>query len=281
MPFPRRPAESSPAAPRYTELPPGPALEPWVACYWSIRAADAAAVTHRVLPDGCADLIVGVPDHPEPVIVGTMLRALVVPLGGPVDMFGVRFRPGGALPFVGTRLDELTDRRVALHELWGPGAEAFGESLAPALMETRAALAERMLAHRLHSRPRRREADEVLTARAVAFYRRARGGVGVREVSAALGIGERRLERLFERYVGVGPRTLGRVLRFRRALREIERARVARTPPSWPAIAFAAGYADQPHLIREFKALAGLTPARYAAERRIVGLVQDQRDEGA
>jgi AraC-like DNA-binding protein len=39
-------------------------------------------------------------------------------------------------------------------------------------------------------------------------------------------------------------------------------------------LAFAAGYADQSHLIREFKALAGLTPARFVAERRRVGFVQ-------
>jgi len=84
---------------------------------------------------------------------------------------------------------------------------------------------------------------------------------------------ERRLERAFGHAVGLGPKALTRVLRFRHALRAI--GRVGRAPAGWAAVAAAAGYADQSHLIREFKALAGVTPARYAAEHRAVGFVQD------
>ena len=50
--------------------------------------------------------------------------------------------------------------------------------------------------------------------------------------------------------------------------------------PTWSGIAALAGYADQSHLIREFKALAGLTPARWAAERRGVGFVQSDGGTG-
>lgn len=270
-----------PGGPRYVELAPGPELAPWIACYWSIRAADAADVTHRVLPDGCADLIVGVPDHPEPVVVGAMRRAVLVRLRGPVDMFGVRFRPGAALPFLDTRLDGLTDRRIAVDDLWGAGAAPAGALMEPTSLDARAAVVERLLSLRLRSSRGRRHGDQAIAARAVALFRRARGGAGVGDVATALGIGERRLERLFDRYVGLGPRMLGRVLRFRQAVREMERAGDGSAGLSWPAIAFAAGYADQPHMIRDFKALAGVTPVRYAAERRIVGLVQDQPHDPA
>ena len=51
--------------------------------------------------------------------------------------------------------------------------------------------------------------------------------------------------------------------------------------PAWTALAYAAGYADQSHLIREFRALAGVTPARYAAERARVGFVQYAEDGAA
>lgn len=114
--------------------------------------------------------------------------------------------------------------------------------------------------------------------------RRARGGVGVRETAAALGVGERRLERTFDQCVGLSPKFLARVLRFRAAASEIVRQRDRWTDPptrhhlaplSWSALAHAAGYADQPHFNREFRALAGLTPTEYAAERGPVGFVQD------
>jgi AraC-like DNA-binding protein len=84
-------------------------------------------------------------------------------------------------------------------------------------------------------------------------------------------VGERRLQRAFDRSVGLSPKVLGRVLRLRQAVRRLESAG---RPLSWAGVAAAAGYADQAHLIREFRALAGVTPAAYVRERRAVGFVQ-------
>jgi AraC-like DNA-binding protein len=263
---------------RYTELTPSPALAPWVACFWSIRAADAVSLANRVLPDGCADVILGLDDDPQPVVVGAMRTAVVVPFAGRVDLFGVRFHPGGALPFLGVPLGELTDRRVSLDALWGRSAEGLAEALATDQLDVRVARAERALRDRLRHSKRDRERDAALVARAVELLRRARGGVGVREVAAALGVGERRLERSFDRVVGLSPKVLGRVMRLRHAVREIEQWR-GEGPARWTSVAFGAGYADQSHLIREFKSLAGVTPARFAEERRTVGFVQDSARE--
>ena len=62
------------------------------------------------------------------------------------------------------------------------------------------------------------------------------------------------------------------MLRFRQAVGALDRT--AGGPASWAALAARAGYADQAHFIREFRALAGLTPAAYLRERRAVGFVQ-------
>lgn len=95
------------------------------------------------------------------------------------------------------------------------------------------------------------------------------------QLVAALGLLRERSSGRVQYAVGLSPKTLGRALRFRHAVREIERVRAGgRVPVTWTAIAFAAGYADQSHLIREFNELAGVTPARYMAERRDVGFVQ-------
>ena len=69
-----------------------------------IRAANAAGVPNRVLPDGCSDIILGIGDVPGPVAVGTMRTAAIHELSGRVDMLGVRFHPGCGLPFVGIPL---------------------------------------------------------------------------------------------------------------------------------------------------------------------------------
>jgi len=260
-------------APRYVEVPPSPALAPWVECFWSIEAGPIPAAVNRVLPDGCADLIVGVDGGEGAMVVGTMRSALLVPLVGPARLVGVRFHPGAALRIFDTPLAQLTDRRVPLELLWGRAAEALADALERADTAAGASRAERVLAERLGPGISRPAGDEALAERAVALLRRARGSVGVREVAAALGVGERRLQRAFDRSVGLSPKVLGRVLRFRQAIRRLDQARNGRLF-SWASLAAAAGYADQAHLIREFKALAGVTPAAWLRERRAVGFVQ-------
>ncbi|HEU4954872.1 MAG TPA: helix-turn-helix domain-containing protein, partial [Gemmatimonadales bacterium] len=205
---------------------------------------------------------------------GTMRTALVVPLAGPATLFGVRFHPGAALRIFDTPLTELTDRRIPLDALWGSAADQLSTALAQATGPTGTRRAERILAKRLVGAETSPQSDEPLAERAVELFRRARGSIGVRAAAAALGVGERRLQRAFDRSVGLSPKGLARVLRFRRTLRALDEADGGAV--SWARLAARAGYADQPHFIREFRALAGVTPAAYLRERQAVGFVQYQ-----
>ncbi|HKO59189.1 MAG TPA: DUF6597 domain-containing transcriptional factor, partial [Thermoanaerobaculia bacterium] len=90
------------------EVAPSAALRDWVECFWH-RPAEAAG-THRVLPDGCADLLVDVA-RGELSIVGTMTAPIVLE-GRHPELLGVRFRPGRAAALLRTPLHELTDLRV-------------------------------------------------------------------------------------------------------------------------------------------------------------------------
>ena len=73
-----------------------------------------------------------------------------------------------------------------------------------------------------------------------------------------LGVTPRSLHRRCTTAVGYGPKTLERILRFRRA------QLIARRAPalSLAELAMAAGYSDQAHLTRECRRLAGRTPAK-------------------
>ncbi|HWH41062.1 MAG TPA: helix-turn-helix domain-containing protein [Usitatibacter sp.] len=251
------------------ECRPGVALTPWVERYWAIRGSCEEALPNRVLPDGCADVIVDLSAGPHAFAVGPMRSAAVVPLLGAVDLFGVRFRPGAALAFLDAPLQALADREVPLDALCGSLARSLEAVLAEVAPAERMRHAERILHARLDAgHGTTREVETV--ANAIALLRRARGGAGVREVAIALGVGERWLERAFDRHVGYGPKMLARVVRFQHALRLLD----AGTALSWSALAYEAGFADQAHLVREFRALAGLTPGDFAAERRDVGFVQ-------
>jgi AraC-like DNA-binding protein len=75
------------------------------------------------------------------------------------------------------------------------------------------------------------------------------------------GVGQRTLQRLFLHYAGVPPTWV--VRRYR--LLEVAETVRAGGPVSWAEVAADLGYADQAHLITEFRAATGQTPAAYAA----------------
>src|SRR5215831_19219691 len=99
---------------QYTEYPPCEHLRPHVECYWSGLSCDAELTgksPHRVVPDGCIDIVFqfkGLPaERPSALcqnieastVVGTMSRPLIVAAPADICFLGVRFKPGKAHAF--------------------------------------------------------------------------------------------------------------------------------------------------------------------------------------
>jgi AraC-like DNA-binding protein len=231
----------------YRELPPPSPSAPHVACLW-IRDPELRARVHRVMPDACADVVWVQGERLVVAGPATGPALSAVPAGAAA--VGVRFRVGAAGGALGVPARELLDLRVGLEELWGAAGAELAERL-DAAPDRRAALG--LLTAAVAARlPERGELDRIVRAAAV---RVARPGVAVETLGSVVGLGERQLRRRFDDAVGYGPKTLQRVLRFQRFLALAER------DDDLAALAFAAGYADQAHLTRECRRLAGLPPA--------------------
>jgi AraC-like DNA-binding protein len=258
---------------RYAEHRPAAALAPFVECLWTAedegdgRHDAAVAVPESVLPDGCLEWIfhVGSPYRrfvapgkaeiqPASLLVGLITGPLWLAPTGPIATVGVRFRPGGAHPLLRLPLEELTDSAVATPDLFGAAGRALEETIVSAqdLDSARSAL-ERFLTRRLETL----DQDRRLGA-AVSAVLRSGGRAAVFELARLSGWSPRQLEREFRRRVGVPPKTLSRIARFQNAMRLSARAPGA----SWARVAAAAGYADQAHLIRDFRDFSGTTPSR-------------------
>jgi AraC-like DNA-binding protein len=174
---------------------------------------------------------------------------------------GVRFRVGAAGSALGVPAGELLDSTVELEDVWGLPALHLAEQLEEARTPDAAvAILTAAVAKRL---PAPSDLDDLVRAAAL---RAASPRTRVEALGAGLGVGERQLRRRFVDAVGYGPKTLQRVLRFQRflALAEVGDDDLA-------ALAFAAGYADQAHLTRECRRLAGLPPAALLATGAGVG----------
>lgn len=217
-----------------------------VECGWTDEfPAGRPPATVHVLPDGCMDLVwtgaellVAGPDtapHPYRALAG-------------LPMAGLRFAPGRLPGLLGVPADALLDQRVPLAELCPAPARA-----GLALLEHGAPPPEvlSLLAGRLAAAP----AEPAVTA----VLRHARAGHSAADTADALGWTTRSLHRHCRSWFGYGPAVLRRVLRFRDALALLR----AGVPPAEAAAR--AGYADQPHLSREMRALAGRPPRALAA----------------
>ncbi|WP_063798704.1 helix-turn-helix domain-containing protein [Nocardia sp. NRRL S-836] len=195
-----------------------------LACLWT-RTVSSETV-QRVVPDGCTDLM-WTPATGALFVAGPDTRAQLASVA-PGTLYGVRLPPGAFPSVFGVPACEVRDLRVPLAELV-PSARlsSFSEmvsfcaarvSVDPAVAGTAAVL---------------RTSD-------------------VRSAAWDIGLSERQLRRRCLDAFGYPPKVLQRVLRFDHAMR------LAWAGRPFASVAFEAGYADQAHLSREVRALAGV-----------------------
>lgn len=225
---------------RYREQAPPASLAPWVECAWTIDPGPALD-PHRVLPDGCIDLLWSSTQGVH--VIGPMTRALTVSLEPVSRVAGLRFHPGAAPALLGVRAEELLDERVEPSDVLGDDGKRLEEDAAEAASPADAL--RRFAARRASRSPW----PDPLVREAV---RR----IGAGRPLGDLGVSERHLRRRMNAEVGYGPKRLERVLRLRRALARARGDGLA-------AAAYSAGYADQAHFTNDCVVLAGIPPGRF------------------
>lgn len=184
---------------------------------------------------------------------------------GPVviDSFGtasciqIDFTPLGARRFFRMPMTELTDRMVALDDVLGTEGLALRERLANEPdWQQRLDLAECFVEARIAAAGAPR--PEVTWAYGAIL---ASGGrMPVAAIARDIGWSRKHLAGRFTVETGLGPKTFARIVRFNRALTLSQAG-----TDGWAGIAAECGYADQAHMAREFREMAGATPGSWQA----------------
>ncbi|MET8148468.1 helix-turn-helix domain-containing protein [Actinoplanes sp. NPDC049668] len=198
------------------------------------RSTVPPGAVKRILPDGCLDLIW---QDGSVFVAGPDTTAQVGTAQAASRLFALRFAAGTGPGVLGVPADELTDRRVPLDQLCAPAeVRALAEADDPI-----AALAG-------FARRRWRDPDTSMVAVAAG----ARAGRPVGAIADECGLSARHLQRRCRTAFGYGPKTLARILRLQRAVG------LARSGRPFADVSVVAGYADQAHLSRDVRALAGV-----------------------
>ena len=247
------------------ERAPHPSLRGAVLRYAGYEQRAAAPVRRMELPQDRVSVIFNLGDPFE--VDGARHGSFVAPVDDRPALTGfersargvqVDLTPFAARALLGVPLDALGGAlAVGLGDVLGREAGELEERLdaAPG-WEARFALLDAVLLRRLVDAP----PPPPDAARAWMRLQATGGAVRIGALAAELGCSRRHLAARFREHVGVPPKTVARILRFRCALALLRGG-------ADPAVAaFATGYADQPHLNREFRALADATPVTFVQD---------------
>ena len=243
----------NPEFPVYFEVQPPPHLTGTLECLWVMRQGGAPVATHRVLPDGCADILFTAgPGRPTLQLVGPMTRYEDFRISSTQLLVGARFHPGMWVPQIRTSGSLLTDQMPLLEDFWGQRARTLLNRLAEATTPERciSLLAESI----------RNGYAPTPLQRVLAWMRVRHGLVSLDEIAHQAGFSPRQFRRLCLQQTGLSPKLLARIQRFRLALSCV-RANAGRHAH----LAADCGYFDQSHFIAEFQHFSGRTPADFLA----------------
>ncbi|NUP13903.1 MAG: helix-turn-helix transcriptional regulator [Polyangiaceae bacterium] len=234
------------------ERAPTPAdLAPFLDAFWSVRwdLDGRPPYEQEILPYPCVNLSF---DGRRFEVHGPSTQRFVARLSGRGSVHGTKFSPAGFHAFASVPLRSLVDRVVSVEE-------ATGLAL-PSPDGTDAESTRSMVIEFLRRAEPRDEPDAALANRLVVLAQSDRTVCCAEDLATKAGLSVRSLHRLFERYVGVGPKWVVRRARVQEAADKVARGELA----DWVSIALELGYHDQSHFIRDFRAQVGFTPAAYA-----------------
>jgi AraC-like DNA-binding protein len=247
----------------YAEFEPARELEAYVASLWSFAVdRETGPVEHWVPPDGCISLAFR-RHSPMAILVGPWTEPLTPPVVAGDAYFGVRFWPGAAGALLPIRPAELRNRSIPAGQIpalaWSTGLSAEIWATSDAALDP--VPLERALRTLLAAA---RPLDTAVTLAARRLL--ATGGeLRIAGLAHDFALSPRQFRRRFTAAVGVSPKELARIWRLRRC------ALAALDPSSpetarWAELAAAHGFADQAHLVREFRHLLGLPPSAFARQ---------------
>jgi AraC-like DNA-binding protein len=228
----------------------------------------------RILPNGTAELVVNLgepyrllegrgPEFFRSTLSGLQAAPLVIEQPCWQRVIGVRLKPAGAYALTGAQLADACGLSVDVGDIFGLAANELIERCYEARgIEERLAVALAWLEQRLRGARTMKPG----VSWAMRRIEQSGGAIEIDAIRRQTAWSKPQMIAAFRNEIGMTPKLYARIVRFRRVLRMLQDGE---GPLS--AVALGADYYDQPHMARDFRALGGLTPRQFLANRHPVG----------
>ena len=255
---------------------PGPLLRPFIANFTYYKGYRPVHRIDRYLPNGNIEIIIDLTGTPKYIydnetleeiqsckriwLSGMRDEFITIPSGLDAEMFIIEFKKGMARSFLGLPLTEITGRVVDGYQILDPVFIELREQLPGCGTVTEMfRLAERVLGLRFKNHL----SINPFVAYSVGMIMYSPNTMSIGRIAAKTGFSPKHCIRIFSDHVGVTPKRFLRIIRFQRAIREIE----SKGDVSWAGLAYDCGYYDQAHFIADFRSFSGFTPLEYMRRR--------------
>ena len=247
-------------------------LEPLIESYWLVSDDDTMPRLQKIVPDGFTEIIFHLGDpyrirlynewemQTESLLAGQIRKHFFLENTGRSDIVGIKLKPTALNHLFGLDMHKFTDKVVDLSSVLGPYFFETGKRL----QETKDS-SEKVSFLNIHFKNLLSENPfrESAADRAVDIIFSKHGMLPVSAISGAVGIGERQLENLFKKYIGLSPKFYARIIRFSYIFTLVQENK-----QNWSGIAYDASFFDQSHFIRNFKDFTGENPSEYPFDEK-------------
>ena len=196
-------------------------------------------------------------------VSGVRTRSITIPSGNGSRMLVVAFKKGKAHPFYPLPMSEIADQVLSADLIFGRKILELREQLlAAASIQQMFRLVENFLLRLAHETIATEINMNCIEYALVQIVQQPTI-ISFQHLPDQIGYSQKHFINLFKKQVGVAPKQYLKIMRFQKAIMEIEN----HDSIQWSKIAREGGFYDQAHFINEFKSFSGFTPNEYMKRR--------------
>lgn len=251
---------------------PAEELKNIIDCYWFIEDDDELPQQQKIIPDGFNEIIFHYrnpyriklggdwEEQSLSLLAGQIRKHFFLENSGASGIIGIKVKPTALTHLFGLSMYQFTDRVVDISSVAALRPLLIQEELKKAAGHEECVILLDSMLKKILS-----EKKYTITAadHAVGLILANHGMMTVSDITRQIGIGERQLENLFKKYVGLSPKFYMRIIRFNYIFKLVQE-----NNQSWSGLAYEASYFDQSHFIRNFRDFTGENPSDYAFDEK-------------